>query len=319
MDSGVFTFRSDPPYNPTDPSTHPVQFDVLVGPLDDFGYAITSKDRRHYVFTEDKWQLDDRLTLNLGLRYDHQKHTPASSDDIAPRAGFAWNVGGRGNTVVRGGVGKFYAFVPVVLDLNLQQNGVRTLFPTISINAATDTCGCMLRPDMISDSQGNPGVAQLSPAGQADLDRRRDAVLAGRQFNRNIWLDSDDRQLPYHMVVERWRESAAVRERRGGHRLCRQRLARSAWPHRHQRAGERCQTGRERVRSVRQPDPGGSAVHALPAGPAGADKFSVRRRLQLAPVLLRPPNGEPMERTRRLYDPGEQLCRQQQRWSGCQP
>jgi hypothetical protein len=50
---------------------------------------------------------------------------------------------------------------------------------------------------MINDSQGNPGVAQLTPAAQADLDRRRDAVIAGSQFNRNIWLDSDNRQLPY--------------------------------------------------------------------------------------------------------------------------
>ena len=197
MNSGVFTFSSDAPYNPANPSTYPVQFDVLVGPPNEFGYAVTSKDRRHYVFAEDKWQLDDRFTLNFGVRYDHQKHTPASSDDVAPRAGFAWNVGGTGNTVVRGGVGKFYAYVPVVLDLNLQQNGIRTLFPTISINAANDTCGCVLRPDMISDSQGNPGVAQLSPAAQADLNRRRDAVLAGTQFNRNIWLDSDGRQLPY--------------------------------------------------------------------------------------------------------------------------
>ena len=197
MDSGVFTFSSDAPYNPAISSTYPVQFDVLVGPPDEFGYAVTSKDRRHYGFFEDKWQLDDQLTLNLGLRYDHQKHTPASSDDVAPRAGFAWNVAGTGTTVVRGGVGKFYAYVPVVLDLNLQQNAVQTLFPTITINAASDTCGCVLRPDMISDSQGNPGVAQLSAAAQADLNRRRDAVLAGTQFNRNPWLDSDNRQLPY--------------------------------------------------------------------------------------------------------------------------
>jgi hypothetical protein len=197
MSSGVFTFRSDAPYNPADPSTHPVQFDVLVGPPDPFGYPVTSKDRRQNVFAEDKWQLNDQLTLNLGVRYDHQKHTPASKDDVAPRFGFAWNVGGAGNTVVRGGVGKFYAYVPVVLDLNLQQNAIRTRFPTISITAANDTCGCVLRPDMIADSQGNPGVAQLSAAAQADLNRRRDAVLAGSQFNRNIWLDTDNRQLPY--------------------------------------------------------------------------------------------------------------------------
>jgi len=197
MSSGVFTFRSDAPYNPADPSTHPEQFEVLVGPPDPFGYPVTSKDRRQNLFAEDKWQLNDQLTLNLGVRYDHQKHTPASKDDVAPRFGFAWNVGGAGNTVVRGGVGKFYAYVPVVLDLNLQQNAIRTRFPTISITAANDTCGCVLRPDMIADSQGNPGVAQLSAAAQADLNRRRDAVLAGSQFNRNIWLDTDNRQLPY--------------------------------------------------------------------------------------------------------------------------
>jgi len=50
---------------------------------------------------------------------------------------------------------------------------------------------------VITDSEGNPGVAQLSAAGQADLNRRRDAVLAGSQFNRNVWLDTPDRQLPY--------------------------------------------------------------------------------------------------------------------------
>jgi hypothetical protein len=50
---------------------------------------------------------------------------------------------------------------------------------------------------MISDSQGNLGVAQLSAAAQADLNRRRDAVLTGSQFNRNVWLDTEDRQLPY--------------------------------------------------------------------------------------------------------------------------
>jgi len=197
MDSGVFTFRSDASYNPADPSTHPVQFDVLVGPPNPFGYSVTSKDRRNYLFAEDKWQLNDQLTLNLGVRYDHQRHTPASKDDVAPRFGFAWNLGGGGNTVVRGGIGKFYAYVPVVLDLNLQQNAIRTLFPTISITPANDTCNCVLRPDMITDSQGNPGVAQLSPAAQAFLNQRRDAVIAGSQFNRNIWLDTDDRQLPY--------------------------------------------------------------------------------------------------------------------------
>ena len=37
---------------------------------------------------------------------------------------------------------------------------------------------------MINDSDGNPGVAQLSPAAQAALNQLRDQVLAGATFNR---------------------------------------------------------------------------------------------------------------------------------------
>jgi hypothetical protein len=205
MSSGTFQFRTDAPYNPNDPSTFPFQFDVTVGPESDFGYAVTSKDRRHYFFVEDKFRVSNNVTLNLGLRYDKQRQTPASSDDFAPRAGLAWDLSGTGKTVLRAGAGKFYAYPPVVLDLTLQQNGLRTLFPSISINAANDTCGCILRPDMIPDSEGNPGVAQLSAAAQADLNARRNAVVAGTQFNRNIWLDDPNRQLPYT-----WSWSAGV-------------------------------------------------------------------------------------------------------------
>ena len=50
---------------------------------------------------------------------------------------------------------------------------------------------------MITDSQGNPGVAALSPAGQAELNRLRDQIIAGTAFNRNPRIDSADRQMPY--------------------------------------------------------------------------------------------------------------------------
>ncbi len=39
FDSGTFQFRTDAPYNPADPATHPFQFDVTVGPRSDYGYA----------------------------------------------------------------------------------------------------------------------------------------------------------------------------------------------------------------------------------------------------------------------------------------
>jgi hypothetical protein len=192
--SGTFQFRTNAPYNPANPATYPFQFDVTVGPPNDFGYPITSKDRRHYFFAEDRFRVSSNVTLNLGLRYDHQLQAPGSKDDIAPRVGVAWDVTGSGHTVVRGGFGKFYAYVPVVLDLTHKQSGVLTLFPTLTV---TDPNSPVLQPLMITDSQGNPGVAQISPAGQAELNRLRDQIIAGTAFNRNPRIDSPDRQMPY--------------------------------------------------------------------------------------------------------------------------
>jgi outer membrane receptor protein involved in Fe transport len=194
VDSGTFQFRGDLPYNPADAATYPFQFEVTVGPPGVEGFDVFSRDRRYYLFVEDKWRLNNNFTLNLGVRYDNQRQTPDSKDDIAPRGGFAWDVTGNGTTVVRGGAGRFYAYPPVVLDLTHQQSGVRTLFPNITV---TDPNSPVLRPELTADSQGNLGVATLSPAGQAELNRLRDAVLAGAAFNRNPRVDSADRQLPY--------------------------------------------------------------------------------------------------------------------------
>jgi hypothetical protein len=195
-DSGTFEFNSDLPYDPSNPATYPTQFDITVGPPGS-EFQVSAKDKRGYFFVEDKWRVRNNVTLNLGLRWDYQTITPDSKDDFAPRAGFAWDLGGAGKTVVRGGFGRFNAYMPISLPLFFKQNGVLTLFPSISINAANDTCGCILRPSLTTDSAGNLGIAVLSPAGQADIARRRDEILAGSLFNRNPRLDAPGRQMPY--------------------------------------------------------------------------------------------------------------------------
>jgi outer membrane receptor protein involved in Fe transport len=189
VDSGTFQFRGDAPYNPADAATYPFQFDITLGPEGVNGFDVYSKDQRYYFFVEDKWTLSGNLTLNLGVRYDHHKHTPNSKDDFGPRLGFAWDVFNNGRTVVRGGAGKFYSYVPVVLDLTHQQQKLVTLFPVVSV---TDPNSPVLRPDVIADSNGNMGVAALSAAGQAELNRLRSSA-----FNRNPRFDSPDRQMPY--------------------------------------------------------------------------------------------------------------------------
>ena len=211
VNSGIFTFEGDLPYNPANPATYPTQFDIIVGPVGE-EFAAYAKDRRFYFFAEDKWHVSNNLTLNLGVRYDHQRHTPASKDDIAPRAGFAWDLNGQGRTVVRGGVGRFYSYVPVSVALAFAQSGIITKYPNISIRDASSP---VLHPDVIADSQGNLGVAILSAGGRAELARLRDQILSGLTFNRNPRVDHPDRQLPYQWswsigLSHQLTESAAV-------------------------------------------------------------------------------------------------------------
>lgn len=83
------------------------------------------------VFADDSWSVNDRLTLNLGVRYDRQEGTIpafprldlAGSDTgevvpgvdpvftwnyVSPRVGFAYNAGEERRTVVRGSFGVYY-------------------------------------------------------------------------------------------------------------------------------------------------------------------------------------------------------------------
>ena len=85
-------------------------------------FAVTRHQLAGWV--QDDWRATDRLTLNLGLRYDItlngtgenfdfkpwvKKGRPYDSDNIAPRFGFAYQLNDQ--TVLRGGAGKYYAWV----------------------------------------------------------------------------------------------------------------------------------------------------------------------------------------------------------------
>jgi outer membrane receptor protein involved in Fe transport len=96
------------------------------------------------LFGQDQFRVSDHLTLNYGVRWDLQKlpkpptcnpgfaltcNIPYSKNNFAPRVGFAYSLGEKNSTVVRGAFGLFYAMTDL-LDVSegLTSNGINRQF-----------------------------------------------------------------------------------------------------------------------------------------------------------------------------------------------
>jgi hypothetical protein len=104
-------------------------------------------------WAQDDYKILNRLTLNLGLRYDNDLGifntnlklnngllTPKSNDnhEFAPRVGFVYDIAGDGKTVIRGGAGMFFADVAANQTIDGQIfNGVTSLQDSVTGTSAT--------------------------------------------------------------------------------------------------------------------------------------------------------------------------------------
>jgi len=87
-----------------------------------YGYDIGGKNARESLFAQDSWHVNDRLTINAGVRLDWARGYPAFESangsigdtkvyDVknwAPRLGFAYDLTGDGKTVLKGSYSQYY-------------------------------------------------------------------------------------------------------------------------------------------------------------------------------------------------------------------
>lgn len=89
--------------------------------------AYTVNDAIWSLFVQDDYKAGDRLTVNAGMRYERQTFTDAQLN-FAPRLGFAYDVFGRGATVVRGGFGIYYSQIVDNQEANYALTGPTGVF-----------------------------------------------------------------------------------------------------------------------------------------------------------------------------------------------
>ena len=159
IERGTYNFRANPPdlerRFPEDAANRPERWDVngldalATNFLQNTGDWNVDIPRPTYaLWLADWWRVNDRLTVNYGIRYDLDRGATSPPDitnrmefaplggplfkpdvsdnnNVAPRAGFAWNVGGRGDFVVRGGSGLYYGTIVSNISFSEQSFGNR--------------------------------------------------------------------------------------------------------------------------------------------------------------------------------------------------
>jgi hypothetical protein len=174
---GQFNFLTDVNFNAADPFTYPSRFRIRLG--DSF---FDVEDWRTNAYVSDKWRATDKLTLNLGMRYDYSSIVPDTKDAFAPRVGVAYAASDR--MVFRGGVGKFYE--PSRNQFMYEVLGNSVISTAYSFDTGNDRSSQRgVRPahvclNPVGDGQGR---ALVSPACRALLVDLRNRNAAGQLYN----------------------------------------------------------------------------------------------------------------------------------------
>jgi hypothetical protein len=117
------------------------------------GDGVLRQSQNEYsAFVQDKWSLSNRLTLDLGLRYDRDQI--GGENNFAPRIGFAFLPTASERTVLRGGVGLFFDKIP--LNVGSFEQYQSLLVTTFARDGSTTAGGPLLFRNLAPNDFKNP-------------------------------------------------------------------------------------------------------------------------------------------------------------------
>jgi len=127
------------------------------------------------VFVQNKWQVGDNLSVDLGLRYDQASLFDEDDDNIAPRFGFVWDVGGKQETLVRGSAGLFYDRNALLAAATVPEKGgifTRAAFdvalPRLGFDYTDSLIDLVITTGLFGGPPENPLYAQFADDLRAD-------------------------------------------------------------------------------------------------------------------------------------------------------
>ena len=175
-----------------------------------FGNTVVPQTNPNVGFYgQDEWKLNPSFTLNIGVRYDLQflKSIATDTDNVSPRAGFAWSPFTSRRTVVRGSFGLFYDRVPLRALANaLLSSGNTTNLTSatqVSVGLSPTQTGAPIFPNilpstalpagvLVNFSTMNPNMQNAySEQGSLEIEQQltdRSTVSVGYQHLRGLHL-----------------------------------------------------------------------------------------------------------------------------------